>query len=723
MFEAFRLTGSILFDTSNAVNNLRNFSSMVEKTGDKLKKIGSTVSGAGQAMTKLVTVPVLGAVGAMIKGASDLNETLSKTEVVFGKASDEVKAWSDTTLKKVGLAKGTALDMAAVYGDMGSAMGLNAKQTKEMAMNLVNLTGDMASFKNMRPDEIHLALTGAYTGETESLKRLGIVMLETNLQEFARQKGIKKTLKEMTQAEKVMLRYDYITANAKNSIGDFTRTQDSAANQMRIFTEGMKESGEKIGTIFLPVFTKIITFANKLMDRFRTLSPATQKLGVIIALVAAAIGPLLIVAGSLIGALGTIAGAVGAVGLPVIALVTGITALVGIIGKYLYSSGYLNKILEKTKNIFSILTVKFGIFKDMIGDGVSFIEALQWSIVGLIKTNKNLLNFLIFLRDAFYNIKKAVIELIPYIVTYAKNAFETLKTAIGFVKNVASDLAKVVLPWLRQMMVTIVPKIKDVAVEILKLAAAIQVRLKEAIKVIQTIWNYVWPLFAPVVASVFEHIKNTIGSALNIIKNVIKLVTSLIKGDWSGVWSAIKGIVVSVIKGIWTFLKSWMGIIKSVISSGLNAAKGIVGSILNSIKNTFKSIWNGIKGIVGDAVNWISKKVEWISGKVNTLKNIAKGAGKMVTDFGGWINPLDNFAEGTNSAPGGWSWVGENGPELMKVPMGSKIIPSDKSMAMASGSGITVVINNPNVWKTSDLQENIIEPMVKILQRKGVGSF
>jgi hypothetical protein len=349
-------------EMNNVSNNSMTFNQRLQSLGNGMKSVGNSVKSAGHFMSTFVTAPILAGIAGAIKQASDMNETISKTQVVFGEASKEVLKWSNRTLKSVGLAKGTALDMAATFGDMGTAMGLNSNKAKEMAMNLVNLTGDMASFKNMKPEEIHIALTGAYTGETEALKRLGIVMTVANLERFASARGIKKEYDEMTQAEKIQLRYNYIMNASKNSVGDFKRTQQSAANQMRIFTEGIKESGAKIGTIFLPYFTKAIQFVNKLMDRFHNLSPAMQKVILVVALVAAGIGPLLVVIGTAITIIGALVAAIGTIGLPVAAAIAAIIPIIAVLGGFIatiataaYKTGLLQKSFNFLKNMFEVV--------------------------------------------------------------------------------------------------------------------------------------------------------------------------------------------------------------------------------------------------------------------------------------------------------------------------------------------------------------------------------
>lgn len=305
--------------------NLQSFSKRMEAIGTKMKNIGST-------MTAAVTLPVLAMGAASFKLASDYQESLNKVDVAFQGNAEEVKAWSKTTLKSFGIAKGTALDMAAKYGDMATGMGLNTKEAAKMSTGLVGLAGDLASFKNISIDIADTALTSIFTGETESLKQLGIVMTQDNLKQFALSQGIKKNIKDMTQAEQVQLRYAYVMAMSKNSVGDFARTSGGAANQMRIFGESLKELGATMGETLLPVITPIIHGINEMIKRFGAMSPATQKMVLAIAGIVAAVGPVLIAIGAMASGLGAVIKIAGAAGKGIGLLSKGFALLTGPVG-------------------------------------------------------------------------------------------------------------------------------------------------------------------------------------------------------------------------------------------------------------------------------------------------------------------------------------------------------------------------------------------------------
>lgn len=288
----------ILADVKDFQNNLKSAQSRIDQFSEKLKNVGSK-------LTTRLTLPIIGAGGAAIKMASDFNESLNKVDVAFGKSSGTVKNFAKTTLQTFGIAEGSALDMAALFGDMATSMGLSTDQAAKMSTQLVGLAGDLASFKNINIGQATTALAAVFTGETESLKRLGVVMTEANLQQFALNQGIKTQIKDMTQAEKVVLRYQFVMKATSNAHGDFSRTSDGAANQMRIFQESLKQLGASFGQVILPLFTDLVKYANDIIKSFGNLDPTTKKVVLAFAGLAAIAGPLLYLAGTVIPALVT----------------------------------------------------------------------------------------------------------------------------------------------------------------------------------------------------------------------------------------------------------------------------------------------------------------------------------------------------------------------------------------------------------------------------------
>lgn len=260
------------------------------------------LNSAGNALTAGLTVPLAAAGTAAVKYSSDMQEAINKVEVAFGGAADSVKEWSSTTLNSIGLAQGTALDMAALFGDMATSMGYSQDAAAQMSMALVNLAADLASFKNIGIDQASTALKSIFTGETESLKELGVVMTQANLEAYALAEGYTTAYTAMDQAQQVAVRYQYVLANTQNAQGDFARTSDSTANQLRIFRESLKEAAATAGDELLPVITPIIGKLNELIQTFGDLDEGTQKAVVQTGLFLAALGPMLKVFGGIAAA-------------------------------------------------------------------------------------------------------------------------------------------------------------------------------------------------------------------------------------------------------------------------------------------------------------------------------------------------------------------------------------------------------------------------------------
>lgn len=265
----------------------------------KLSDIGKSMTETGKKMSLFVTAPIVAGFGMAFNAASDFNESVNKVDVSFGDNAEEVKSWAKTTLKSFGIAEGSALDMAALFGDMSTSMGLSTGEASEMSKSMVGLAGDLASFKNIQLDVAQTALAGVFTGETESLKKLGIVMTEANLEQYALSQGIEKSYKEMTQAEKVQLRYAYVTAMSKNAVGDFQRTSDSSANATRTMQESIKEAAASFGQALLPVITPVIVKLTEAVQWFGSLDTGAQNIIITAGLFLAAIGPVTTILGVL----------------------------------------------------------------------------------------------------------------------------------------------------------------------------------------------------------------------------------------------------------------------------------------------------------------------------------------------------------------------------------------------------------------------------------------
>ncbi len=180
--------------------------------------------------------------------------------------ADEVEKFANSAVQNFGMSALTAKRMASTFMSMANGMGLAAKDGKNMSLQLTALAGDMASFYNVEQDIAQTALNSIFTGETESLKKFGIVLTEANLNAFALSRGITKSYNAMSQAEKVALRYQYVLKATANAQGDFARTSSSWANQVRILKEQWSQLIGILGKGLIAALTPIVKALNKLLS-------------------------------------------------------------------------------------------------------------------------------------------------------------------------------------------------------------------------------------------------------------------------------------------------------------------------------------------------------------------------------------------------------------------------------------------------------------------------
>lgn len=247
-------------DSSQIVNQLTGASNKAAKQATTIfsglgKKIAAGLSIA--AVTKLTK--------DCIEVGSNVTEVQNVVDTAFKDLSWQADQWASNAMTNFGLSELSAKKYMGVFGQMSNAMGITGKAALDMAENVTGLTGDVASFYNLGTDEAYTKLKSIWTGETETLKDLGVIMTQTNLDQYALNNGFDKTTAKMTEQEKVMLRYQYVTSALSNATGDFVKTQDSWANQTRILTLRFQQLKASLGKGFIALFTPILRGFNSLL--------------------------------------------------------------------------------------------------------------------------------------------------------------------------------------------------------------------------------------------------------------------------------------------------------------------------------------------------------------------------------------------------------------------------------------------------------------------------
>lgn len=202
-----------------------------------------------------------------IELASDLQEVQNVVDVTFGKAASQINDFADTAAKSFGLSEYTAKQFTGTMGAMLKSTGLTTDAAKDMSIQLAKLSGDVASFYNITTEEAFQKIRSGMSGETESLKQLGINLNVANVEAFALAQGIKKSFNEMSYAEQTLLRYNYLMSVTADAQGDFARTSGSWANQTRIMTLQIETLKASLGQGFMLAVQPALGALNVLLGK------------------------------------------------------------------------------------------------------------------------------------------------------------------------------------------------------------------------------------------------------------------------------------------------------------------------------------------------------------------------------------------------------------------------------------------------------------------------
>lgn len=250
----------------------RQVSSMADSVAGMAKKAFSAVG------ITMGTAVMVSFTKQCINLGSDLAEVQNVVDNSFKTMSESVNEFARNAITDFGLSETVAKKYMGTIGAMNNAFGFTEQQSLDMAEAVTGLAGDVASFYNLESDDAFTKLKGIWTGETEALKDLGVVMTQTALDEYALNNGFGKTTAKMTEQEKVMLRFRYVTDTLSTAAGDFIRTQDGWANQTRVLTLRFDSLKATLGQGFINLFTPVLKVVNQLIDRLQLLADGFVKL-------------------------------------------------------------------------------------------------------------------------------------------------------------------------------------------------------------------------------------------------------------------------------------------------------------------------------------------------------------------------------------------------------------------------------------------------------------
>lgn len=650
--QVFEVTGDFLFNDHNTRGRLNQLNSAVESSRTRMQNmantfanVGSSLMSFGSTMINSVSKPIIGAVGKSVMAFSDLGEATNVVDVTFGKNSDSVKKWSKTLLDSFGIGQLQATEFSGTMGSIFKSLGMGEKDVMNMSKNVVELSGDFASFKNLSPEESFEKIRSGLLGETEPLKQVGILVDENTTKHFAMQNGLKKNWNELTQSEKVMWRYKSILDQTKDAHGDFARTGDSFANKMRVVKGRISDLGIEIGGMLMPYIQKLLGFVEKGIAWFGKLDPSVKKVIVVFGLLVAAIGPIALALGGIITIVGGVIGVISAlsstvliVGGVIAALAGPILVVVGGLAALAVKSGFLTAAMNVLKNAFSFIVA---VIKGDVGTSVDILVQ-KFGISE--ETAKAFGRRLTVLKYYLGQVKQMIVNVATVIGTIftgdKQKMIDTLVQKFGFSKKEAEAF------WKKAQ------KLKD---EIVKLAN----RIKElAVKVLTKFIE----MIRKAATFVYEHRKEI----MKVIEAIITFGTQSVKN------------VTTVVNFVVKLVKAWIDF-RNKVKTKIDNIK----SYATSMKDKFSGVFSSIKGFAQGVID-----------KFNAVKNAIGGVIKKITGIKFPKPPswFKGFAKGVTNFAGGLALVGEEGPEIVELPKGSNVIPNNKIGNYARQ--VTPIVNN-----------------------------
>ena len=274
------------------VQNQGQFQSSVNSIANQAGASGGSLLGSsmGSMFKKVFNAAMIAAIPAaiiagirkamkssMVELASDLNEVQNVVNKAFGSMKQSAEDFASGAMESFGITELQAKQYSSTYMSMARAMGISEEAAAKMSINLTKLSADVASFYNLTNDESYEKFKGVFSGETEPLKALGIVIPQTNLEAYALKEGIQKSYKEMSEAEKVALRYKFIMDQLALAQGDFASTADGWANSMKTLENRWDAFKTKVGNGMIKVFTPLLQLLDACVAKLSELMDTLYK--------------------------------------------------------------------------------------------------------------------------------------------------------------------------------------------------------------------------------------------------------------------------------------------------------------------------------------------------------------------------------------------------------------------------------------------------------------
>lgn len=654
------------------------FVGTMEGVGNKLQNIGGGMESVGRKATMGVTLPILGIGTASFLSAANMQDAMGATDQIFGGASDDVKNWADNLQSYYGIAESEALEYINMMGSMLQNIGgLTEEEAARQGATLLELAGDMTAMFGGTTEDAVNALTGALKGNNTMLDNYGMTATDAQIKQRALEMGIWDGVGAMSAEAKQAATLNLIMEQSAAAQGQAARESEGASGQMRAFTTDMKNLGAELGAHILPLGTQLIAKVRGIFEWFQKLSPESQRQIVMVAGIAAAMGPLLIVTGKLITALGAIAKAMAFLAANPIVLV--IAAVVALVAGLVYAYHNFETFREVVDKVFAFIAERA---QQLWNNGLKpAFEAISRFIVG------------------------TLVPAIGVLWQHFQVGWDIISAAaIDAWQNVINPTFRAIGEFIT---VTLIPTLQELWSQAQVVFAAIG-------EVVAFAWSNV---LSPIFTAIVWYIQNVVIRQFQILWTVVSTV-------FSG--------VVSAIRTAWPAISS----VFETIKGGISAVSGWISGRVGDIVGFFTGLPGRIAGAAGNMFGWIGDSMRAALQRVANIWNnfrfpsfdiprvsfmgVTVGGGSI----GGWSLPrvtVPAFAHGgiALARPGGMlANIAEAGRDEAVIPL-----PSDwRTNGLGGGdSGDTyyLTVNAGLGTNPDELARRIEELLVRLSRKKG----
>ena len=740
--------GSIIIDTRIDSAGFLDIKNQLNGMASAAKKLGGAIAAAFS----------IRAVAQFAKSCldlgSDLQEVQNVVDVTFTTMNQQVDDFAKNAVNTAGLSETMAKRYVGTFGAMSKAFGFAESEAYAMSTALTQLSGDVASFYNLSQDEAYTKLKSVFTGETESLKDLGVVMTQAALDSYAMANGFGKTTSAMTEQEKVALRYAFVMDQLSTASGDFARTSDGWANQTRLLTLQFEQLKATIGQGLINAFTPVIKVINTVLAGLQRLASAFVQFTSL-----------------LFGSAGGISSATSGAQEQLSGIADGYEAAAGgandlakgpekagkAAQKYLAGFDEIQKLGSKSSSGGSgsggggaggIGGAAIGGF-DLAGitagtkveDTVSpQIEAIVAKIHELIAPLREidfspLKNSLRNLGDAFAGLGSTIAGALEWawfniLVPFSKwsiekgspAAVDLLASAFEFLDAVLDpviDGLERMLTWMKPMFEYIgdhfvkvlgwfTDAFKELAEVFRKKGPQISNILSNLGEAFVAVWRVIEPLFTDLVdltgeafGWVMSYVGTTIEYLIDVLEGLTDFIAGVFTGDWKRAWKGVE----KAFDANAQYLVDTIDWLLSAFGTSLNGIDKATAKCWNNIKSKTTSIWSGIKSTIKGAVNGIIGFINgMISGLISGINSAISALNKLSVSIPDWVPSVGGKTFGFNIRT-------VSAPRIPYLAKGAVIPPNAPFMAVLGDQRHGTNIEAP----LSTIQEAVAEVMSDII--------